>query len=83
MHIQEIYVKNRVYNYYFDNLVKAKNLETKNILIDKKNYKDLVIYFARYVQSKLIKVLSLYYHEIMGKVKEHEGKKYLMVDDVC
>ena len=76
MHVQEIYVKNRVYNYYFDNLVKAKNLETKNILIDKKNYKDLVIYFARYVRS-------LYYHEIMGKVKEHEGKKYLMVDDVC
>ena len=26
-------------------------------------------------------MLSLYYHELMGKFKEHEGKKYLMVDD--
>ena len=29
--------------------------------------------------SKSIKVLSLYYHEQMGKVKEHKGKKYLIV----
>ena len=26
-------------------------------------------------------MLSLYYHELMGKIKEHEGKKYLMVKD--
>ena len=36
MHIKEINIKNRLYNYYFDNLVKAKKLETKNILIDEK-----------------------------------------------
>ena len=47
MLIQEINIKNRVYNYHFDNLVKAKKLETKNILIDEKNYKDLTIYFTR------------------------------------
>ena len=34
LHIQEINIKNRVYNYQFDNLVKAKKLKTKNILID-------------------------------------------------
>ena len=33
---KEINIKNRVYNYCFDNLVNAKKLETKNILIDKK-----------------------------------------------
>ena len=42
-----------------------------NILIDKKNYKDLTIYFTRYVNSKSIKMLSLHYHELMGKIKEH------------
>ena len=26
-------------------------------------------------------MLNLYYHELMGKVKEHKGKKYLMLDD--
>ena len=65
----------------FDNLVKAKKkLETENILIHEKNYKDLVIYFTRYVHSKLIKILSLYYHELMGKVKIYEVKKFLMID---
>ena len=33
---------------YYDNLSKSKMLETNNILIDEKNYKDLTIYFARY-----------------------------------
>ena len=32
--------KNRVYNYYFNNLIKAKRLQTKNFLIYKKNHKD-------------------------------------------
>ena len=26
-------------------------------------------------------MLSLHYHELMGKIEEHEKKKYLMVDD--
>ena len=29
MHVEEINIKNRPYNYYFDSLVKAKKLETK------------------------------------------------------
>ena len=49
MHVKEVNIKNRVYNYYFDNLVKAKKLKTKNLLIDEKNYKDFVIYFTRYL----------------------------------
>ena len=49
MHANEINIQNRVYNYYFDNLVTAKKLETKNILIDEKHHKDLVIYVTRYM----------------------------------
>ena len=26
-------------------------------------------------------MLSLHYHELMGKIEEREKKKYLMVDD--
>ena len=44
---QRINIKNRVYNYYFGNLVKTKKLETTNILTDKKKYRDSVIYFTR------------------------------------
>ena len=77
MHAKEINIKNRVYNYYFDKLIKAKKLETKNILIDEKNYKDFVIYFTRYVYRKSIKILSLHYHEIgkiIGKIEGHKAK---------
>ena len=56
-------------------------LETKNILINEKHYKDLVICYTRYVHNTTIITLSLYYHELMQKIKEHEGKKYLMVDN--
>ena len=56
-------------------------IETKNILIGEKYYKDPAIYFTRCVQSKSIKMLNLHYYELMGKIEEHEGKKYLMIDD--
>ena len=32
MHFKEIHIKNHVYNYYFDNLVKAKQLDTKSFV---------------------------------------------------
>ena len=45
-------MKNRFYNYSFDKLVRAKTLETKNILIDEINYQDFILYFVRYVHGK-------------------------------
>ena len=56
-----------------------KKLETRNILIDEKNFKNLVIYFTRYFHSQSIIILSLYYHELMGNVKEQEWKKMIVV----
>ena len=74
IYVIENNIKNRFYNYSFDNLVIAKKLETKNILMNEKNYKDLTIYFTRYVHRKLIKMLSLYCHELMENITEHKGK---------
>ena len=34
-----------------------------------------------HTMSKSTKMLSLHYHELMGKIEEHEKEKYLMVDD--
>ena len=34
-----------------------------------------MLYFSRCVHSKSIKMLSLYYRELMGKIEEYEGKK--------
>ena len=75
MHFKEINIKNRFYDYYFDYLIKAKKTETKNILIDEKNCKDLFLYFTRYDIGKSITMLSLYYHKSMGKIEEHKRKK--------
>ena len=75
MHILEINIKNRVYKYHFDNLVKAKNLETKNVLINEK------IYSTRHLRRVSIKMFGLHYYELMEKIEEHDGKKYLIVID--
>ena len=71
MNIKESNIKSIVYSYYFDNLIRANKIETENILIDVKNYKDLVAYFTRYVHQKLIKMLSLYYYDLIGKIEKH------------
>ena len=71
MHFKEIDIKNRVYKYCFDYLIRAKTIETKNIFIDEKNYKDIVICFTRYNRGKSMRMLSLHCHESVGKI---EGK---------
>ena len=48
MHIN---INNRVCN-YSNNLIESGKEETENILISEKNYKNLVIYFTSYVDSK-------------------------------
>ena len=52
-----------------------KKIEINIVLIDEKIYKDLIIYFTRYNRGKSLKMLSLDYHEFMGKIEEHEGKR--------
>ena len=81
MHINEINIKNKVYNYSFDNLVKAKKVEIENVLIDKKNHKGLTINFPRYVHKKVDKNVKSALPWINGKVWKTWRKKYLMVDD--
>ena len=36
MGINKVNIKNRAYNYYFDNLIKAKKLETKKFYLTRK-----------------------------------------------
>ena len=47
MHVKVINLKYKFYNYHFE------NLETRNILIDKKNCKDLLIHFNRYFDKNV------------------------------
>ena len=79
MHFKELNIKNRIYNYYFGYLIKTKKIDTKDVLVYEKNYKDLIIYFTRYDHGK--SMLSLYYHELMEKSEDYKGKKYFIIDD--
>ena len=69
MHID---VKNRIWNDSQD-LIKPGKKETNKFLINKNNFIDLMIYVTRYVNYKPIKIPSLCFHELMGKIKEHKG----------
>ena len=80
MHINKIRIKSRAYSYYFDNLIKANKLEIKNILIDEKSYRDLVIYFTRYIH-KINKNVKFVLSWINWKDWKTWGKKFLMVND--
>ena len=54
MHIKGINIKNQA-NCHSGNLVNAKELETKNIVIDKESYNYLTIYFTRYFLQQVNK----------------------------
>ena len=71
---KRINIKNRAYNYYHKRLTKVKNIETRNILIKEKNYKNLITFFTRYDHGKLIGMLRLYYHELFRKIEDHAEK---------
>ena len=79
MHTKETNIKNQVH-YHDESLVKPKKIEIKNIFIDKKIYKDLVIYFTRYHPDKSITMLNLYYDELVVKPKvscsETKGSRF-------
>ena len=58
-------------------------METKNNLINKKKFKDLVIYFTRYVNCKSIKMLSLYFFDdyVVYKVLE-KNKEVIGIEEI-
>ena len=73
MHSKNINIKNQIH-YHFENLIKPKKLETRNICIDKKIYKNLVVYFTRYHTAKPITMLNLRYDKLIGKIDDYVGK---------
>ena len=64
-------IKNRTY-YFFDDIINIKNFDINNIKIDEKSYKNIFIYYIRYVtikDSKYVKINSVnYLYLIFNKV---------------
>ena len=49
--IKDIDIKNHTY-YFFDNIISIKNFDPNKIKIDKKSYKNILIYYIEYVTMK-------------------------------
>ena len=64
----------------------SKKLQSKNVLIDEKSYKDLVIFFFGYDRGKSKRMSWKYenqYHELIGKIEEHKGKNIWWLMIIC
>ena len=49
--VKDINIKNRTY-YLFNDIINIENFDPNNIKIDKKSYKDILIYYIGYVTIK-------------------------------
>ena len=86
--VKELNIKNRTY-YYFNDIINIKNFHSNLLRIDKKQYKDIDIYYIGYITVKKIgdceninsvNPLYLMIHSATGYFKEKYSKKYLILD---
>ena len=86
--VKELNIKNRTY-YYFNDIINIKDFHSNLLRIDKKQYKDIDIYYIGYITVKKIgdceninsvNLLYLMIHSATGYFKENYGEKYLILD---
>ena len=87
---KQINIKNRTY-YFYNDQINLKDFDTKLLKIDKKDCKDIDIYYIGYVTVKKIancnninsvNPLYLMINEMIGHFEEKNENKYLVLDDV-
>ena len=86
--VKEISIKNQTY-YFINDMINIKNFHLNLLKIDKKLYKDIDIYFIRYITIKefgdcknipSINSLYLRIYSATGHFKEKNEEKYLILD---
>ena len=55
--VKEIDIKNRTY-YFFNGIINIKIFDPNNIKIDEKSYKNILIYYIRYITIKDLKYVK-------------------------
>ena len=88
--VKQIKIKNRTYFFYNDQ-INLKDFDARLLKIDKKDYKEINIYYIGYVTvSKVancnninsVNPLYLMIDETIGHFEEKGQNKYLVLDDV-
>ena len=86
--IKELNIKNRTY-YYFNDIINIKDFHLNLLRIDKKQYKDIDIYYIGYITVKKIvdcentnsvNPLYLMIHSAKGYFKGKYCEKYLVLN---
>ena len=88
--VKQINIKNRTY-YFYNDQINLKDFDARLLKVDKKNYKEIGIYYIGYVTVKKIancnninsvNLLYLMINEMIGHFEEKNENKYLVLDDV-
>ena len=88
--IKQINIKNRTY-YFYNDQINLKDFDASLLKVDKKDYKEIDIYYIGYVTVKKIancnninsvNPLYLMINEMIGHFEEKNENKYLVLDDV-
>ena len=88
--IKQVNIKNRTY-YFYNDQINLKDFDARLLKVDKKNYKEIDIYYIGYVTFKEIancnninsvNPLYLMIDKMIGHFEEKSGNKYLVLDDV-
>ena len=82
--VKDINIKNCTY-YFFNDIIYMKNFNPNNTKIDRKLYKNILIYYIGYVTIKKdlknynVNLLYLIFGKVNGYSKGINGNKYLML----
>ena len=88
--VKQINIKNQTY-YFYNDQINLKDFDARLLKVDKKNYKEIGIYYIGYVTVKKIancnninsvNLLYLMINEMIGHFEEKNENKYLVLDDV-
>ena len=87
--VKQIHIKNRTY--FFKNQINLKDFDARLLKVDKKDYKEIDIYYIGYMTVKNIancnninsvNPLYLMINEMIGHFEEKNENKDLVLDDV-
>ena len=88
--VKQINIKNRTY-YFYNDQINLKDFDARLLKVDKKDYKEIDIYYIGYVTVKKIancnninsvNPLYLMIDKMIGHFEEKSGNKYLVLNDV-
>ena len=88
--VKQINIKNRTY-YFYNDQINLKDFDARLLKVDKKNYKEIDIYYIGYVTVKKIanwnninsaNPLYLMINEMIGHFEEKNENKFLVLNGV-